>query len=181
MTILPRGILFTHSLCSAGVALLFASLACAQTGPDGRLDRASRGGSRDAGQTGDRTGRAPYRHARARADAAPAAYHARRASAAARGGDQAQRSAPGGTGDHRRRAGDGTLCGGPEAKRPQGGGSCPAATAAAAAGISAGTVPGRGARSRPVWTLRSGPLGANDFAPRGARLLSAIGYGHRSP
>ena len=38
MTILPRGILFTHSLCSAGVALLFASLACAQTGPAGHWE-----------------------------------------------------------------------------------------------------------------------------------------------
>jgi hypothetical protein len=74
-----------------------------------------------------------------------------------------------------------TLCGGAEAKRPQGGGSCPAATVALAPGISARAIPGRGARSRPVWTLRSGPLGANDFAPRGARLLSAAGYGHRSP
>jgi len=74
-----------------------------------------------------------------------------------------------------------TLCGGAEAKRPQGGGSCPAATVAAAAGISARAVPRRGARSRPVWTLRSRPLGANDSAPRGARLLSAAGYGHRSP
>src|SRR5664280_1501810 len=79
------------------------------------------------------------------------------------------------------RAGDRTLCGGAEAKRPQGGGSCPAATVADAAGISARAVPRRGARSRPVWTLRSRPLGANDSAPRGARLLSAAGYGHRSP
>jgi hypothetical protein len=38
MIILPRGILFTHSLCSAGVALLFASLACAQTGPAGHWE-----------------------------------------------------------------------------------------------------------------------------------------------
>src|SRR5664280_3140514 len=101
--------------------------------------------------------------------------------AAARGGDQAQRSAPGGKGDYRRRAGNRTLCGGAEAKRPQGGGSCPAATVAAAARISARAISGRGARSRPVWTLRSRPLGANDSAPRGARLLSAAGYGHRSP
>ena len=38
MTILPRGILFPHSLCSAGVAVLFASLACAQTGPAGHWE-----------------------------------------------------------------------------------------------------------------------------------------------
>jgi len=38
MTILPRGILFTNTLCSAGVALLFASLACAQTGPAGHWE-----------------------------------------------------------------------------------------------------------------------------------------------
>jgi hypothetical protein len=38
MTVPTRGILFTHSLCSAGVALLFASLACAQTGPDGHWE-----------------------------------------------------------------------------------------------------------------------------------------------
>jgi hypothetical protein len=38
MTILPKGIPFTHSLRSAGVALLFASLACAQTGPDGHWE-----------------------------------------------------------------------------------------------------------------------------------------------
>jgi hypothetical protein len=38
MTILPRGILFPHSLCSAGVAVLFASLACAQTGLDGHWE-----------------------------------------------------------------------------------------------------------------------------------------------
>ena len=38
MTILPGGILFTHSLRSAGVALLFASLACAQTGPAGHWE-----------------------------------------------------------------------------------------------------------------------------------------------
>jgi hypothetical protein len=38
MTILPRGILFPHSLCSAGVAVLFASLACAQTGLAGHWE-----------------------------------------------------------------------------------------------------------------------------------------------
>ncbi|MGD0578645.1 MAG: hypothetical protein ABSC08_06930 [Bryobacteraceae bacterium] len=38
MTILPRGILFTHSLRSAGAALLFAALACAQTGPAGHWE-----------------------------------------------------------------------------------------------------------------------------------------------
>src|ERR1035437_2961767 len=74
-----------------------------------------------------------------------------------------------------------TLCGGAEAKRPQGGGSCPAATVAEAPRIPARPVPRRGARGRPVWTLRSRPLGANDSAPRSARLLSAAGYGHRSP
>src|ERR1019366_5957946 len=31
-----------------------------------------------------------------------------------------------------------------------------------------------------VWTLRSGPVGTDDSAPRGARLLSAVGYGLRS-
>ena len=36
------------------------------------------------------------------------------------------------------------------------------------ASVSARTVPGRGAGSRPVWALRSRPSGANDFAPRGA-------------
>ncbi len=29
-------------------------------------------------------------------------------------------------------------------------------------------------RSRAVWALRSRPLGAHDFAPRGARLLSLL-------
>jgi hypothetical protein len=38
MTILPRGILFTRSLHSAGAALLFAALACAQTGPAGHWE-----------------------------------------------------------------------------------------------------------------------------------------------
>ena len=38
MTILPRGILFTHSLRSAGVAVLFAALACAQTRPSGHWE-----------------------------------------------------------------------------------------------------------------------------------------------
>jgi len=38
MTILPTGILFTHSLRSAGVAVLFAALACAQTGPAGHWE-----------------------------------------------------------------------------------------------------------------------------------------------
>ena len=49
--------------------------------------------------------------------------------------------------DRRSRAGDRTLCGGAEAKEPQGGGACPAATVAPAAGISARTVPGRGAEA----------------------------------
>ena len=35
-------------------------------------------------------------------------------------------------------------------------------------------LPGRGARSRPVWTLRSGPAGTDDSAPRDARLLSLL-------
>jgi|ERR1035438_1057020 hypothetical protein len=38
MKSLTRGILFTHTLCSAGAALLFASLACAQTGPAGHWE-----------------------------------------------------------------------------------------------------------------------------------------------
>jgi hypothetical protein len=38
VTILQKGIPFTHSLHSAGVALLFASLACAQTGPSGHWE-----------------------------------------------------------------------------------------------------------------------------------------------
>lgn len=40
MTIPPRSILFTRTLCSAGVALLFATLACAQTGPAGHWEGA---------------------------------------------------------------------------------------------------------------------------------------------
>ena len=70
--------------------------------------------------------------------------------------------------DRRSRAGNRALRGGAEAKEPQGGSACPAATVAIAAGISARTVPGRGTGSRPVWALRSRPSGANDFAPRGA-------------
>jgi hypothetical protein len=38
MSILPRGILFTHPLRGAGVALLFAALACGQTGPAGHWE-----------------------------------------------------------------------------------------------------------------------------------------------
>src|ERR1019366_8925705 len=145
-----------------------------------RLDRASGGGARDTGQDRDRNGRAPHRHACACGDASVAARHAGRASAAAWGRSQT-RSAPGGKGDRRSRAGDRTLRGGAEAEEPQGGGPCPAATVATAAGISARTVPGRGAGSRPIWPLRSRPFGANDFAPRGARLLSTAGSGHRFP
>ena len=52
-------------------------------------------------------------------------------------------------------------------------GACPAATAAPAARISARAVSGRRRGSRPLWTLRSGPAGTHDSAPRGARLLSA--------
>ena len=79
------------------------------------------------------------------------------------------------------RAGDRRVCDGAQAKGPQSGGSCPAATVAIAQGISARAVPGRGARSRPVWPLRSRPVGAYDSAPRGARLLSVVGNGRRSP
>lgn len=38
MTILPRGILFTHTLRSAGAAVVFAALACAQTWPAGHWE-----------------------------------------------------------------------------------------------------------------------------------------------
>jgi hypothetical protein len=89
-----------------------------------------------------------------------------------------------GTADHTRRtghAGDRRVCGGAEAKGPQSGSANSAATVAVAEGISARAVPGRGPGSRPVWSLRSGPAGAHDSAPRGARLLSAAGYRLRSP
>ncbi len=81
--------------------------------------------------------------------------------------------------DLTRRAGDRRVCGGAEAKGPQGGGPGSAATVAAAEGVSARAVSGRGGRSRPLRPLRSGPPGAHDSAPRGARLLSAGGNGNR--
>ncbi len=80
-----------------------------------------------------------------------------------------------------RRAGDRRLCDGAQAKGAQGGGACSAATVAPVEGVSARTVPGGGPRSRPVWALRSRPAGTDDPAARGARLLSATGYGYRSP
>jgi hypothetical protein len=52
-------------------------------------------------------------------------------------------------------------------------GRCPAPTAAPGAGVSAGTAAGRRAGGRPLWSLRSGPAGTDDPAPRGARLLFA--------
>src|ERR1022692_2467007 len=143
----------------------------------GSLDRTEGGGSRDAGQDRDRTGPTPPRHACPRGDSTESTDHAVRPSAAARGRRQTKRSAPGRAGPGGGRTGGRALCGGAEAEGPQSGGSCPAATVAFAARISARAVPGRGARSRPVWTLRSRPGGADDSAPRGARLLSAGGNG----
>ena len=51
--------------------------------------------------------------------------------------------------------------------------ACPAATAAPGARVSTGTAAGSGAGGRPLWSLRSGPAGTHDPAPRGARILSA--------
>ena len=70
------------------------------------------------------------------------------------------------------RARDGRLCRGDEAARPQGAYACPAPTAAPGARVSTGTAAGRRAGSRPLRSLRPGPAGTDDSAPRGARLLS---------
>src|ERR1019366_1497178 len=51
--------------------------------------------------------------------------------------------------------------------------ACPAATVAPGAGVSTGTVAGRRARGRTVWSLRSGPAGTDDLAPRDTGVLSA--------
>src|ERR1017187_2550851 len=147
----------------------------------GLLDRAEGGGARDSGQNRDRTGCAPPGHACPRRASAVTTDHPRRTSAAARGRRPTPRSAPRGTSPLTGRAGDRRVRDGVAAKRPQSGGAGPAATVAVAEGISAGAVPGRGPGSRTVWTLRSGPVGTHDSAPRGARLLSAVGHGLRSP
>ena len=67
-----------------------------------------------------------------------------------------------------RRPGDRRLCCGGETAESEGATRCPAPTAAAGARVSTRTAAGRGAGGRPLWSLRSGPAGTNDPAPRGA-------------
>ena len=50
---------------------------------------------------------------------------------------------------------------------------CPAPTASAGARVSARTSVGSGAGGRPLWSLRLGPIGTYDPAPRGARVFFA--------
>ena len=90
-------------------------------------------------------------------------------------GIAASRSPSRGEGDSDRRARDGRLCRGPETAEPQGAHACLAPTAAPGAGVSPRTAAGGRAGSRPLWSLRSGPAGTHDPAPRGARILSAEG------
>jgi hypothetical protein len=85
---------------------------------------------------------------------------------------KARRFASGRESPHGGRARDRSLYIGAEAERTQGGDSCPAATVASAARVSARTVPRCGCRSGPLRTLRSRPAGAHDSAARGARLFS---------
>ena len=76
-------------------------------------------------------------------ESAESADHAGRTPAAAWLRCEAKRSASGRTSSHRSRAGDHTLYIGAEAEGTQSGDSCPAATVAAAAGISARALPRR--------------------------------------
>ena len=76
-------------------------------------------------------------------------------------------------GHRHRRARAGRLCRGVETTEPQGGHACPAATVAVRAGVSTRTTAGSRAGGRPLRSLRSGPAGADDPAPRDPRIFSA--------